>query len=182
MRADASLMHGLIDMAKYSWQESSMWKERQQQQLSRVTCRSACYSRHEHIMCRVSRRDSKRFFSSNSTLIDSITSTCPVSSLSLPTIPSTPSFRMTKCLRNPMHNHQYNPCKDLADGLWKAPSVLSTELERFRNTYVPFTQHCGACVTQLHEYHYLHCLKEMDAAASKFKRAKEALEDKIKDG
>jgi 23S rRNA maturation-related 3'-5' exoribonuclease YhaM len=31
------------------------------------------------------------------------------------------------------------------------------------------------------EVHYLHCLDEMDAAMSAFKRAKEKLEDKIRE-
>jgi hypothetical protein len=87
---------------------------------------------------------------------------------------------MSVCPYRGFHQFRENPLKSLADSLWEKSSALSRELERFRSAYRPLTQNCGDCVSVAEEKHYLHCLNEMDAAVSAFKRAKEKLEDMIK--
>jgi Fe-S-cluster-containing dehydrogenase component len=88
---------------------------------------------------------------------------------------------MVRCPYSGFHQFRENPLKTLADDLWEKSSALTTELERFRSAYRPLTRKCDECVSVVEEDHYLHCLDEMDAAVGAFKRAKEKLEDKIRE-
>jgi hypothetical protein len=88
---------------------------------------------------------------------------------------------MVRCPHSGFHQFREGPLETLADVLWEKSSALTTELERFRTAYRPLTRTCDEWVSVVEEVHYLHCLDEMDAAVSAFKRAKEKLEDKIRE-